>query len=157
MSLDQPGEMMKCLKRAVGAGWFIEVGIERASDIVRIKGADPGTSGAAWRKGVEIGTPEIPELWGILVIGLSHGVMAEMFSQPADAPILVTILQVARDTGCFHIRRDIAQIAIVRQISAIAPGIRRGDLVILAHIAQRLLVVDARQAFECGFAKQDIG
>src|SRR5260370_1485050 len=121
MSLDQPSEIMKCMKRPVAAGCFIEVGIERASDIVRIKGADPGTSGAAWRKGVEIGTPEIPELLGILVIGLSQGVMAEMFSQPADAPILVTILQVARDTGCFHIRRNITHIPIVPHLSPTTP------------------------------------
>src|SRR5258708_8618400 len=123
MALDQPGEIMKCMKRPVAAGCFIEVGIERASDIVRIKGADPGTSGAAWRTGVEIGTPEIPELLGILVIRLSQGVMAEMFSQPPDAPILATILQVARDTVCFHIRLNITQIAIFHQISAIAPSI----------------------------------
>src|SRR5258708_33955589 len=103
MSLDQPGEIMKCMKRPVAAGCFIEVGIERASDIVRIKGADPGTSGAAWRKREEIGTPEIPDVLGILVIGLSKGVMAEMFSQPAEAPILETVLHVARDRDCFQI------------------------------------------------------
>src|SRR6266480_7108730 len=102
-------------------------------------------------------TSEIPELLGMPVIGLGHGVIAEVYSQPAGAPILVTILEVTRNTGCYHVRRYIAKIAIVRQISAIAPGIRRLNLVIFAHIAQRLLVVEASKAFESGFAKQYIG
>src|SRR6266581_1308814 len=156
MPLNQPGEIMKCLKRPVTAGGFIEVGIERTSNFIWIKRANPGTSGAAWRKGVQICTPEIPELLGTLVIGLGCGAMAKLFSQPAGAPILVTILQVARDTSYFHVRRDIAQIAIIRQVPAIAPGIRRLNLVIFAHIAQRLLVVDSNKAFESGFAKQYI-